>query len=574
MKKIVLLFLIVTPFNIIRSQVQNPEFQWARSLGSPYEDYGNSVAVDLSDNVYITGIMSGDIDFDPSSNTVNVSAAYNNSFLAKYDASGAYQWAFSLGGTGNPVSAECVETDASGNVYIYGNYSNTVDFDPSASQSNLGPAYHNIFLAKYDSNGNFLWAYSLDHSEDFYSKAEGMDIDASGNVYVTGRYHGTMDFDPSPAVANLTSVGSQKDDTFLAKYNANGNYLWAISFGGLEYTIPSSLALDASGNAYVTGIYTGTVDFDPTANIENYTSIGTNDIFLCKYNSNGIYQWTIPIGSPSHDEANSVAIDAMGNAYITGRICSSADLDPSPATVNLIPTGLCDPFLAKYDSNGSLVWANCMGVTNEGGGHSLTIDASNNIYLAGRFDGTLDVDPSANTENIISIGMADIFLAKYDADGSYNWAIPISRGGVGWNDGGLGLALDHSDNIYFFGSFTDGCQFSTGSGTIGIGSVGQSDIFLAKYKDTLAGNTSINNTLTETDILSVYPNPANNILIIEHKDFKPLTFEIVNALGQKTLNGQLTSEKTILDISHLQPGIYLLKINDEVNCKMIKVIKK
>ena len=573
MKKIVLLFLIVTPFNIIRSQVQNPDFEWVMGMGSTSADYGNSVAIDLSGNVYVAGTFNGIVDFDPSPNEENLGPAYNSAFLAKYDASGAYQWAFALEGAGGSVSAQCVEIDALGNVYITGIFSGIVDFDPSPTEANLVTINNNAFLAKYDANGNYLWAISMGVTDYNYGMSIAIiAIDNFGNTYITGTFSGVVDFDPSPTEANLTSAGLY--DIFLAKYDVNGNYSWAISMGGPEFDNGISVAIDASGNVYVTGSFNGTADFDPSANTANLTSAGETDIFLSKYNANGNYQWAISIGGGFTEWASCVAIDATGNAYITGSFYGTADFDPSATTVNLSPSGGCDAFLAKYDSNGSFVWVNAIGGTLGTLGNSLTIDAADNICLLGQFIGTADFDPSANTENLTSIGSEDIFLAKYYADGSYKWAISMGGTDTGIGDRGLSLALDNSDNIYLTGSFSGECGFDTGTGITNITSAGESDIFLAKYKDTLAGNTSINNTLTETDILSVYPNPANNILIIEHKDFKPLTFEIVNTLGQKTLNGQLTSEKTIIDISHLQPGIYLLKINDEVNCKMIKVIKK
>ncbi|MBI2967708.1 MAG: SprB repeat-containing protein, partial [Bacteroidetes bacterium] len=147
-------------------------------------------------------------------------------------------------------------------------------------------------------------------------------------------------------MANLTPVGIY--DIFFAKYDSNGNYLWAKSIGSTSDDISESIALDASGNAFIIGFFQGTADFDPSAGTANLTPVGNIDIFFAKYDSNGNYLWAKSIGSTSDDFGNSIALDAGGNAFITGEFNGTADFDPSAGTANLTSVGGRDIFFAKY----------------------------------------------------------------------------------------------------------------------------------------------------------------------------------------------------------------------------------
>jgi len=249
---------------------------WAKSAGGTGDDNAYSVTVDASGNSYVAGsFLSPTLTFG--STTLTNASSDGDIFLAKYDASGNVLWAKSAGGTDGDV-ASSVAVDASGNTYVAGwFYSPTLTFG-STTLTNTNVWEDDIFLAKYDANGNVLWAKSAGGTDD--DVASSVAVDASGNTYVAGWFYSpTITFGSS----TLTNTNVWEDDIFLAKYDANGNVLWAKSAGGTDDDGASSVAVDASGNTYVAGWFLSpTITFGSTT----LTYAGSGDIFLAKLSSN------------------------------------------------------------------------------------------------------------------------------------------------------------------------------------------------------------------------------------------------------------------------------------------------
>ncbi|MCH8330260.1 MAG: SBBP repeat-containing protein, partial [Bacteroidetes bacterium] len=155
--------------------------------------------------------------------------------------------------------------------------------------------FPNVFIQKLDNAGNFVWAGSMGGGLNDYGSC--ITIDPTGNVYITGRFEDTADFDPTTGTLNLTSNGAS--DVFIQKLNTAGNLIWARSIGGTSSDYGNSITTDASGNVYVTGYYQGTVDFDPGSGTVNLTSNGSNDVFIQKLDANGILIWANSIGGIS-----------------------------------------------------------------------------------------------------------------------------------------------------------------------------------------------------------------------------------------------------------------------------------
>ncbi len=223
-------------------------------------------------------------------------------------------------------------------------------------------------------------------------------VDASGNVYTTGYFQGTVDFDPAPGTFNLTSAGGF--DIFISKLDALGNFVWAKNMGGPDADESNSIALDPSGNVLITGYFTRIVDFDPGLATYNLTSTtGGFDMFICKLDASGNFIWAKELGSADVDDfGQSIAVDASGNAYIAGKFNGN---------------------IAKFDPLGNILW------TVSGGrpGNFIKLDASGNIYITGSFSGTADFDPGPGTNNLTSAGGFDIFVVKLN---SGNLCTPVS----------------------------------------------------------------------------------------------------------------------------------------------------
>jgi len=237
--------------------------------------------------------------------------------------------------------------------------------------------------------------------------------DAAGNVYTLGYFYGTIDADPGPGTYELTSSGS--GDNFLYKLDAAGNFVWAKQWSTGGYTSQNSVAIDATGNVYITGYFSGTVDFDPGAGTYNLTaagSTGMSDMFLCKLDAAGNFLWAKQSGGPSNDIGYAIGLDAAGNVYTTGIFRGTADFDPGPGTYNLTSAGIDDIFISKLDGAGNFVWAKSVGGPSGEQPGSIAVDAAGNVYIAGSFNDIVDLDPGPGTVTLTPIGSTDGFVIK------------------------------------------------------------------------------------------------------------------------------------------------------------------
>ncbi|MBI5539710.1 MAG: SBBP repeat-containing protein [Bacteroidia bacterium] len=384
-----------------------------------------------------------------------------------------YQWANTIG----KGISYCIIVDGMGNVYITGHFSGTADFDPSTGTANLISAGGNdIFFAKYDNNGNYLWAKRIGNINDQYSRS--IAVDGAGNVYITGEYQGDIDFDPGTGTANL----SGPNGLFFAKYDNNGNYIWAKKIGVSTSSNHSySIKVDGSENVYITGCFRNTVDFNPGTGTANLTTVSTyDDIFFAKYDNIGNYLWAKSIGSTSNDRGYCIAIDDLSNVYITGSFQGIADFDPGSGTANLSVHGsnnYDDIFFAKYDINGNYLWAKDIGSTGFDYGRSIDVDHLGNVYITGESEGA-DFDPGTGIVNLLSHGYTDIFVAKYDNSGNYNFAKIF--GGTNY-DYSNSIAIDSLGKIYVAGTFQNTADFDPDAGITNLSSAGSYDIFFSKF---------------------------------------------------------------------------------------------
>ena len=380
-------------------------------------------------------------------------------------------WAKNMGGTSQDVG-QALTTDASGNVYTTGFFTGIADFDPGPGIYNLSSGNGNVFITKLNASGNIVWAKNIGGA--LTDGAQSIAVDAMGNVYTTGGFDGTGDFDPGAATYNLSSAGNY--DIFISKLDATGNFVWAKNLGGILYDEGYSVAVDASGNVLTTGLFAGTADFDPGAGTSNLTSAGNADIFISKLNASGNFVWAKNMGAASEDDGSSIAVDALGNVYTTGDFNGTVDFDPGIGTYNLISAGSYDVFVSKLDASGNFIWAKNIGGTTNDFGSSISVDISGNVYTTGNFEGTGDFNPGAGIFNLTSAGMYDIFVSKLDASGNFLWAIKM--GGTSADFGSS--TVDVSGNVYSTGQFQGISDFDPGAGTYNLSSAGFKDIFISK----------------------------------------------------------------------------------------------
>ncbi len=449
-------------------------YQWAKSMGGTDWDYGASIAVDGSGNVYTTGYFKLTVDFDPGVGTSSLtSAGGSDIFISKLDAAGNFLWAKRIGGIYDDETYS-IAVDSFGSVHTTGYFRGTADFNPGAGTSNLTSAgAKDIFILKLDAAGNFIWAKSIGAINNEYSYS--IAVDGSGNVYTNGYFEGTVDFDPGADTSNLASLGS---DDFILKLNAAGNFLWAKRMAGNGSGRSESIAVDGSGNVYTTGWFWGTKDFDPGAGTSYLTSAAVSlDIFISKLDTAGNFLWAKRMGGTDEDMGFSIVVDGSGSVYTTGYFWGTADFDPGAGTSNLTSAGFNDIFISKLGPSGNFIWAKRMGGFIQDWGHSIAMDGSGNVYTTGFFAGTADFDPGAGTSNLTSAGWVDIFISKLDATGNFGWAKSI--GGI-YDDIAYSIAVDSSGNVYTNGYFSGTVDFDPGAGTSNLISVGGADIFVHK----------------------------------------------------------------------------------------------
>ena len=443
-------------------------------FGGVGNEFSESTVVDSTGNIYTTGRFASTVDFDPGVGTSNLtSAGSSDVFVSKLDASGNLLWAKSFGAAAADAGLS-IAVDSTGNVYTTGFFASTVDFDPGAGTSNLTSAgSSDVFISKLDASGNLVFAkrFGGGISDLGYSIA----VDSTENIYTTGFFQDTVDFDPSAGTTNLTTAGLS--DVFISKLDASGNLVFAKRFGAAEADAGRSIALDSTGNIYTAGYFEQTVDFDPSAGTTNLTSAGRSDVFVSKLDSSGNLVFAKRFGAAETDVGLSVAVDSTGNVYTTGYFEQTVDFDPGAGTTDLTTGGGSDVFVSKLDASGNLVFAKRFGGSNDDGGISISVDSNGNIHTTGYFEERVDFDPGAGTSNLTSAGGTDVFVSKIDSSG--NLLLAKSFGGTA-NDVGRSITFDSTGNIYTTGEFAGTVDFDPGTGTTNLISAGGNDVFILR----------------------------------------------------------------------------------------------
>jgi hypothetical protein len=392
--------------------------EWVKLLGSAGYDYGYGIAVDTTGNAYITGNTDGDLDG-------NTNAGRNDIFVSKYDGIGTRIWTKLLGTAGYD-HGRGIAVDPNGNAYLTGSTNGDLE-------GNAFVGSYDIFVSKYDTDGTRLWTRQLGTTESDHSY--GIAVDPSGNVYITGFTEGDLD----------GNANAGYRDIFVSKYDTDGTRLWTRQLGTTEAEYGYGIVVDPSGNAYITGKTHG--DLDGNANT------GNEDIFVSKYDTNGVLQWTSLLGTAGNESGSGIAADSNGNVYITGY--TNGDLDGNTNA------GGEDIFISKFNTNGILQWTSLLGTVVNESGSGITVDPNGNVYITGYTNGDLDGNTNA--------GGRDIFVSKYDTNGNGLWTSLL---GTTINDRGHDIAVDPNSNAYITGR----TQANLG----GNNSAGNGDIFIWK----------------------------------------------------------------------------------------------
>jgi Secretion system C-terminal sorting domain/Beta-propeller repeat len=609
--------------------IQAQTLSWAKQIGGTTSDNGYAITVDAAGNIYNTGYFTGTIVFNSGQTAITLtSAGTNNAYISKSDAAGNTLWAKQFTSTaGSSSVARGIAVDAAGNVYTTGSFSGTVNFG-SGTSTFISAGNKDIFISKLDFSGNLIWAKQLGgadydvgysiaadnkgsvyitgcwtnnsgNNDIFISKLKddgepawdtkkivgnsafgegsGIAVDAAGNIYITGNFTGTVDFNPGAATDNLISASPGSLNIFITKLNADGDYLWAKKMGGLGFDEVNAIAVDANG-IYTTGSFEydgnfNTVDFNPDPN-ESYilNTDGPGDaIFISKLNLDGSFAWAKKMGGLGFDTGLSIALDTHGDVYTTGGLTS-------------IDSGY-DIFISKLNKDGDYIWAKQIGNTAEDVGTSIAV-ANGNVYTTGRFQG--NVDFGAGT-SLISAGNEDIFIAKY-TDPTYTLPIELVNFTPTQKDGEVLLswttAAELNNDYFEIEKSTDPKTWEIVAKVKGAGTSHEQNKYEAWDKSEQSGTiyyrlkqVDLNGTehiyppvaITIKDLsasgITVYPNPFTQSFRVNSNSVKE--FSVLDSKGRTIQNYLLKNGSVVVDLSAFANGVYFIKTDTEVK----KVIK-
>ncbi len=452
----------------------------AQGSAQPY-----STVTDANGNVFVTG------KFNCSSITFGTTTLSNNGPSATLTSLGSYDMYIvkydkdgnvkwaKSAGGSNDEFGNSIVTDGSGNVYVTGSFGSSTIAFGTIVLTNAGNGTGDIFFVKYDPTGNIVWAQ---RAGGILNDGCGKLVtDYNGNIYMSG---GFMSSSITFGTITLINPAPGSAIPFIVKYDPNGNALWARVWPIGVWS--RDIALDDSGNLYYMGNFTSSTITFGTTTLTNSGSTGSSDIFIIKYDIEGNVLWAKSAGGSTNDMGSSITTDGSGNVYMTGSFMSSTitfgEITLTNASTGLLPE---DMFIVKYDPSGTALWAKRAGGTSVNRGSDIATDGSGNVYVTGTF---ANYPIILGTTTLQNSGAWDMFIVKFDASGNVPWA--KSAGGI-YTERGFGIATDNSGNVFVTGDFQ---SYKITFGTITLTNTngnppsgppnppyGYMDMFIAKY---------------------------------------------------------------------------------------------
>lgn len=445
------------------------------SIGGNGIDKANSITIDSDKNIYLSGVFSGNVDFNPGVDSFFLNSnGETDVFILKLNNKGEFIWAKSFGGKTSEICNSII-LDNAGNVLTTGSYNGRVDFNPNID-SFIMTSHNNssdIFIHKLNKDGEFLWAKTIGGP----GKQEGrsIDTDSQGNVYTTGYFEISADFDPNSNTAILYSIGS--NDIYISKLDSNGNYKWAKRIGGYLTDEGKSIKFDNYDGIYITGFFQSTVNFDQ--NVILTSNNNSHDIFILRLDTVGNFKWVKNYGGSMPDYGESIDTDIYGNGYCTGSFYGFVEFD-SDTGKTMLKGYATDVFILKIDTRGTAKYLKQFGGYVQEG-HSLSVANNMNLVISGRYVEDINFN-IANSKNVLKSDIndnAEVFIANLDSKGDFIWSKSI-----GGNDDQINTAItvDNEGTVYSTGYFKNIARFVQYSDSFILQSKGNTDLYFQKLK--------------------------------------------------------------------------------------------
>ncbi|MEO0572165.1 MAG: Calx-beta domain-containing protein, partial [Bacteroidota bacterium] len=371
-------------------------------------------------------------------------------------------------------------------LYITGNFIGNVDFDFGTDNEIITSDGYDIFISKYTKDGDFIWVKSISSSS--YESSTSLVLDDDENVYVSGSYEGSVDFDPDPNSEFILTAPQDRSRNYILKLDTNGNFMWAKSFG--NQTNPAHIAtidIDSNSNIICVGAFREEADFDPSeSTIFNLSSNGNEDIYILKLDSDGEFIWAKSlVGSAANDNANTIKIDNDDNIVIGGEFLFTVDFNPDSLVSNTHTSeGKHDYFLLKLDPDGNYIWSKTAGGSFSEQIKHITVDHNNKIYVSGYIEETADIAPGSQVFELEVEGFYNVFIAKFEENGDFVWASNIDGPNM-VESNGSSVAIDQDNNVYFSGIFNKTVDIDPTLGIDNRDAIGTNDYFVIRLSENL-----------------------------------------------------------------------------------------
>ncbi len=509
-------------------------FDWAVNIGGLGLDVGRDVTTDTQGNVIVVGSFSGSASI---AGTFLSGEGVREAFIAKFTPEGTLLWANVITGPDEDF-ARGVVTDDEGSIYVVGHFTDTATFyisetDTAAARSEGGK---DVFIVKYDADGNFVWHVTAGGPDDDTAT----DVDWhqwTGKLYVSGGFQDRGKF------GNKVLLSNGQTDAFLMKLDGEGNVHWVKHGGGQEHDVAAAVAVNEAGQIYIVGDYYVQAEFGG----DTLQSIGSSDMFLARFNSEGDQLWIRSNGGTNVDVATDIGVDLNGKVYVSGYYQLTTHFQNLSVTAN----GYNDVFLSQFDADGNCNWLSSAGSNALDNCLGMAVAWDGTTYLTGMFD-----------EEMFADGISfqgdgyDVYVLCYNSSGEIRYG---RAAGDASSDFGMATCLGPDQSLYITGYYFYYADFD--GNTIGIAENG--DGFLARMTDILSIENAQNNQTN-----CIHYNTVDRTVSVGCHTIG--TWSLFNGLGQKVLQNKL--QKTFV-LPELSMGIYHLVIetNEAVLGKKILI---
>ncbi|MGH1339606.1 MAG: T9SS type A sorting domain-containing protein [Aureispira sp.] len=523
---------------------------WISTIGGSQFEENNSLAQAPCGDIYTVGFFQEQ--FGPLS---TFGQDREDGFITKYNDQGVLQWVQQLRGTSTDrINGIAITDDNS--IYIVGEFRNKLYYN---TDSLVSKGRLDIFVAKLDSTGQFLWAFNAGSTQD--DSAHDIDVLSNGNLVLTGYFQIELSWGMDTLQTNTSR------DVFVGCVQPDGSPLWASVMSGPAVDESNSIATDSSNCLYIMGSFR---DFlYPNGAIVR--SEGGVDAFLAKYDSTGQLLWAEVMGGPAGDQGRYVTVDADQNVIAGGWISSYLSI-PSTLTF-IVGDREEDAFAVKYDPAGNLIWAKIIGGTFDERIYAIETDENSDIYFMGTLDSLLVINGDSLRNRHLN-RPTDIFIIKYDSTGNYKWGQTL---GHYYNDFCYDLIVPNSQALYIAGSYQDTSIFVNDTLISAFGY----DIFVAKF----SMDTSLHIPLLSPTVpslpASLFPNPSSDqsVLTVELEQASALHIVICDALGrivhqQKTAFLGHGEHQILLSKQDWASGTYFVTVQSATKARVLPWVLK